>query len=97
MASGLSETLQALEERMTLLAQKCEELNAELARKEVEITSLRHDNAQLISKLNKEESEGKFLRMSYRLATNPDDIIAARRLISSLIRNIDKCIEDLKE
>ncbi|MDE6836456.1 MAG: hypothetical protein K2J03_05835, partial [Muribaculaceae bacterium] len=41
--------------------------------------------------------DAEFLAISHRLAQNPDTIITARRLISKMIRNIDRCIEMLKE
>lgn len=43
------------------------------------------------------EQENKFLRVSHRLASSPDDIIEARRTIVQMMRSIDKCIAQLKE
>lgn len=97
MASELSQTLQALAGRMELLERKCAGLEAQLRAKDEAIASLTHDNSQLASRIATLESDEKFLRISYRMAQTPDDIVTARKVISSLIRNIDKCIADLKE
>lgn len=97
MASGLAETLQILSGKLDQLARKCEEQQQLIAVKDAEIEALRHDNSLQRAEIEQLKSDGKFLQMSYRMAQTPDDIIAARRFISGLIRNIDKCIADLKE
>lgn len=97
MASGLAETLQTLSERIEELARKCAEMQAQIELKDARIATLSYDNSQLLARIGELESDEKFLRVSYRMAQTPDDIISARRLISGLIRNIDKCIADLKE
>lgn len=64
-----------------------EETNRQLQRQIEEITAER-DRASL---------DSEFLALSHRLASSPDTIIDARRHIAGLIRNIDRCIEMLKE
>ena len=39
----------------------------------------------------------EFLAVSHKLANDADDLVAARRHIAGLIRNIDRCLEILKE
>jgi hypothetical protein len=66
-----------------------------LSKREVE--DLQHDKQLLESQVARLQGDNKFLKVSYRLASSPNDIIETRRLISGLIRNIDKCISELKE
>lgn len=39
----------------------------------------------------------EFLQVSHKLADNPDTLVATRRRLARLIRNIDRCLEMLKE
>lgn len=62
------------------------------------------ENSGLQKKLRETEEENhrlsldaQFLAVSYKLADSPDSLHEARRRISNLIRNIDRCLEMLKE
>ena len=39
----------------------------------------------------------EYLEVSHKLADNPDTLVATRRRLAGLIRNIDRCLEMLKE
>ena len=80
---SLTENVETLREKNRML----EEEN-EVLRRTIDETRIERDKAKL---------ESDFLTVSHRLADDPDSIIDARRLISRLIRNIDRCIEMLKE
>lgn len=80
---ALKESVDELRARNRML----EEEN-EVLRRTIEDTARERDKAKL---------ESDFLAVSHRLAQDPDTIIDARRLIGRLIRNIDRCIEMLKE
>lgn len=61
--------------------------NEELRRRTVEAEEMR-DRALL---------DVEYLEVSHKLADDPDSLIKTRRHISQLIRNIDRCLEMLKE
>ncbi|MBD5236567.1 MAG: hypothetical protein HDS62_03385 [Bacteroidales bacterium] len=97
MASSLIQVLQSLRE-------KIDTLNEEVAALRSRNRLLEEDNEVLRRSIRDSEQErdrakldAEFLAISHRLAQNPDTIITARRLISKMIRNIDRCIEMLKE
>lgn len=68
--------------------------NAELSRENAE---LRRRAAAADEARRRTELDVEYLRVSHRLADSPDSIIEARRMIAKLIRNIDRCLEMLKE
>lgn len=78
---------------MELLERQRRELDESRSREE----ALHARVAELEGALERSRLDERFLRVSHRLASSPDSIIEARRLISGLIRNIDKAINDLKE
>ncbi len=89
--------LQQLSERIDALGAQNEELRRQVLLKTREVEDLRHDKHLLESEVKRLDGDNKFLKISYRLASSPNDIIEARRFVSGLIRNIDKCISELKE
>lgn len=97
MARTLLTILGDLEQRISLLQGEMEELR----RKNSELEQL---NAELV----KRETEARqardtaltdvdYLKVSHRLADSPDSLVETRKVIAGLIRNIDRCIEMLKE
>lgn len=73
--------------RLELLNEELKEDNENLKRKAAEAEAARE----------RAELDAEFLAVSHKLADNPDSLIATRRRISQLIRNIDRCLEMLKE
>lgn len=97
MAESLEHILQQLESEIG-------ELAAHNARLLARNKQLEAENADLVSKAREAEEErdrarldADFLAVSHKLADNPDNLIATRRRIAQLIRNIDRCLEMLKE
>ena len=97
MAPSLLSVLESMREKIDALNESVDDLRTrnrmleeenEVLRRTIEDTSRERDKARL---------ESDFLAVSHRLAEDPDTIIDARRLISRLIRNINRCIEMLKE
>lgn len=83
---------------------KIESFKAEVARIEERCERLEEENRELQRRVEEAESareramlDVEFLAVSHRLADNPDKLVDTRRLIAGLIRNIDRCIEMLKE
>lgn len=97
MARTLLTILGDLEQRISLLQGEMEELR----RKNSELEQL---NAELV-KMETEARQARdtaltdvdYLKVSHRLADSPDSLVETRKVIAGLIRNIDRCIEMLKE
>ena len=82
---GKIDSLVARNESLLLRNSSLEEENRDL-RKKTEEAYAERDRARL-----------EFLAVSHKLANDADDLVAARRHIAGLIRNIDRCLEILKE
>lgn len=80
---GLQIRISELEE----FNRKLQAENAELRREAEDARDMR-DRAML---------DAEYLMLSHRLAESPDSIAEARRHLATLIRNIDRCLEMLKE
>lgn len=90
MATGLEQELQVLSARARKAAETIATLRSELAES-------RRREADLRQQLGQARQEAHFLRVSHRLASSPDALVEARRMIAGLMRNIDKAIAELKE
>lgn len=97
MASSLLSVLESLRVKIEALNESVATLRAQKKELEDENESLRRSLAEAQLERDKARLDSDFLAVSHRLAQNPDNIIEGRRLISRLIRNIDRCIEMLKE
>lgn len=79
------------------LSARCDELEKENAMARAVIADLRAQNEQLEREMQALRSDNDFLIVSHRLAQSPDEIVKGRRLITGWIREIDRCIAELKQ
>lgn len=97
MATGLEQELQVLSVRVRKAAEAIATLRSELAESRRREADLRQQLGQARSQLDQARQEAHFLRVSHRLASSPDALVEARRMIAGLMRNIDKAMAELKE
>lgn len=97
MARSLLTVLDSLREKIDALNRGVETLRTRNRELEEENEVLRRTIEDTVRERDKARLDSDFLAVSHRLAQDPDQIIDSRRLISRLIRNIDRCIEMLKE
>lgn len=97
MASGLEQELQTLIARSRKAAGAIVALRSELNQSRCREQDLLMQLRLTRQELDRAKSDVQFLRVSHRLASSPDSLVEARRLIAGLIRNIDKAIAELKE
>ncbi|MDE6718229.1 MAG: hypothetical protein K2J70_08580 [Muribaculaceae bacterium] len=97
MASTLLTVLESLQVKIDALNESVSSLRVRNRMLEEENESLRRTIEETRMERDRAKTDSEFLAVSHRLAQNPDTIIDARRLIGQLIRNIDRCIEMLKE
>lgn len=97
MAESLTDILGRLETKIGQLTTENARLrrtNSELAARNRELEGLMQE-ADAARK--RAELDTEYLAVSHKLADNPDTLVSARRHISRLIRNIDRCLDMLKE
>lgn len=97
MADSLLITLEKLDARIKDLLAQRDELASRNATLEEENEELRRQRDEAIATRDRAKLDIEYLTMSYRLAADPDSLIETRRHIAKLIRNIDRCLDMLKE
>lgn len=97
MAESLLSILERLDKRIKELAMQ----NSQLQLRNEELTAqnedLRRKAQEAESAREKALLDAEYLAVSHKLAEGPDNLVTARRHISQLIRNIDRCIDMLKD
>lgn len=97
MAETLVSILEKLEQKIKVLKEQNKELVVSNEQLREENTELRRQ-ARLSDEIrDKALLDAEYLAVSHKLADNPDTLVTARRQVAQLIRNIDRCLEMLKE
>lgn len=97
MGASLQNILNRLETKTDTIVGHCLALKEEIARLTAENEALREEISELQDLRTHLSIENESLRVSHKIASTPDDLIASRRHIARLVRDIDKCISQLKE
>lgn len=97
MAESLLSLLDRLQQHVSRLAVLNAELKDENAALKRENESLAMKAEEAEKRRERAELDVEFLKVSHRLASDPDTIISTRRRIAGLIRNIDRCIGMLEQ
>lgn len=97
MAEPLLTILEQLDARVQALQSENERLRNRAATLETENADLRRAADESARTRDRALLDAEFLAVSHRLADSPESLVSARRHIARLIRNIDRCLEMLKE
>lgn len=97
MASELQETLARIVTKSKVLVDKYHVLNAEKERLEEEVAALRGEVDALRKENEKLATDNHYLTIARHMVPNSDKAAEAKKMISSLVRDIDKCISQLNE
>lgn len=97
MASELQETLARIVTKSKVLVDKYHVLNAEKERLEQVVAQLQSE-MEVLKKVNEKLStDNHYLTMARHFVPNSEKAAEAKKMISSLVRDIDKCISQLNE
>ena len=97
MAANLLTLLEELKRKISDFAAQNTALRKENEELRTANEELRRRAAEADSERDKALLDCEYLAMSHKLAESPDNLVDTRRHISKLIRNIDRCLEMLKE
>lgn len=97
MEHSLLDVLEQLQNRISEMQEEMRELRHRNSRLEEENAELREKEALALKKRDEALVDVEYLSVSRRLAESPDTLVETRRMIAGLIRNIDRCIQMLKE
>lgn len=97
MADPLIETMRLLKSRVKDLTEENSRLRAENSELQATAATLRKRAEEADTLRSRAELDAEYLAVSHKLASDPDTLIKARRHIAQLIRNIDRCLDMLRE
>lgn len=97
MASELQETLARIVTKSKVLVDKYHVLNAEKERLEQVVAQLQSKVEVLKKEKEKLSTDNHYLTMARHFVPNSEKAAEAKKMISSLVRDIDKCISQLNE
>lgn len=97
MASALQETLSRIINKSNVLIEKYHALSAEKEELAARNAQLEQEVAQLKQQLEKLQQSLDYLSMARSIAPDAQKAAQTRALITSLVRDIDKCIAQLNE
>lgn len=97
MASELQETLARIVTKSKVLVDKYHVLNAEKERLEQVAAQLQSEVEVLKKENEKLSTDNYYLTMARHFVPNSEKAAEAKKMISSLVRDIDKCISQLNE
>ena len=97
MAAPLLDVLSSLKEKIEEQRGKYARLRERNRQLEEENAELRRLAAEAQKERDRALLDAEYLAVSHKLADSPDALVSARRRLSRLIRNIDRCLEMLKE
>lgn len=97
MASELQETLARIVTKSKVLVDKYHVLNAEKERLELVVAQLQNDVEVLKKENERLSTDNHYLTMARHFVPNSEKAAEAKKMISSLVRDIDKCISQLNE
>lgn len=97
MAKTLQNVIESLHAKIETLSERADEFRRKYDALEAENQELRLQLKETEEARDRARLDAEFLTVSHRLAQNPDTIVDSRRLIAGLIRNIDRCIDMMKE
>lgn len=97
MADSLHTTLAQLKEKIIELKERNAHLEARALELEISNEDLKQKAQAAEEARRRSELDIEYLKVSHRLADSPDTLIETRRHIAQLIRNIDRCLDMLKE
>lgn len=97
MAETLKAALEELKVRVKALTTENRRLREENAELGIQNRTLKELTSEAEQRRQRAELDAEYLAVSHKLADTPDTLINTRRHISQMIRNIDRCLEMLKE
>ncbi|MDO4970912.1 MAG: hypothetical protein Q4E41_02330 [Bacteroidales bacterium] len=97
MASELQETLARIVTKSKVLVDKYHVLNAEKERLEQVVAELQNEVNALKKENERLSTDNQYLTLARNFVPNSEKAAEAKKMISSLVRDIDKCISQLNE
>lgn len=95
MAKELQDTLARIIGKSTVMVERYHAIAAAKAATDEEIAAVRAENEKLRIEIERVKRENEYLRMAHAIAPTPESVAASKSMISKIVRDIDKCINQL--
>lgn len=97
MASELQDTLDRIINKSNILIEKYRVLSGEKEELEVKLELVKEDNERLRKENEALRQDNEYMKMARAVAPDPEKAAQVRSMISTLVRDIDRCINQLNE
>lgn len=97
MAVNLKQQLDRVAAKADLVVERCRFLTQQRDEAYAEVADLKNKLAAYQAEIDKLRIDNEYLRVVSTLCPDRKEVEKARALISGLVRDIDRCILDLKE
>ncbi len=95
MANELQDTLLRIVAKSNVLVEKYHAIVESRNAVEQENVRLREENEKLREEVERVGRENAYLRMARTIAPTPESVTSSKAMISRIVRDIDKCINQL--
>ena len=95
MANELQDTLARIVGKSTVMVEKYHALTAAKEITDKDNAELRAENERLRIEIERVKRENEYLRMAHAIAPTPESVAQSKNMISKIVRDIDKCINQL--
>lgn len=97
MAENLSEIFERLLAKQQILLERYNAMKDKLQISQEENEALKKENEKQRQLIEKLEMDKDFLQMARQIAPDREALDRSRAMIARLVRDVDKCIEQLKD
>lgn len=97
MASDLQQQLERVRAKATVVGEKYQHLRSEFLAAKDEISELKAKVLARDAEIEQLKLQVEYLTVASTVRLTGDDLKATRAMVADLVREIDKCIADLKE
>lgn len=97
MAESLSEIFERLLSKQRILVERYRVLEEKLNASDKTVKELEKENLRQRVAIEKLEMDNEYLRIVRQIAPDKETLDRSRTLIAKLVRDVDKCIEQLNE
>ena len=95
MATELQDTLARIISKSTVMVEKYHALSAAKDQAVAELQRVQEENEKLRIEMERIKRENEYLRRAHTVAPNAEAAARGKTMISKIVRDIDKCINQL--
>lgn len=97
MAESLSDIFERLLAKQQILIERYDAIKEKLDASEEEVKALKKENEKQKQRIEKLEMDNNYLQIARQIAPDRESLDRGRAMIAKLVRDVDKCIEQLKD